>query len=275
MTQDFLSILTGSPDSPIDFRLIHDTDKGEQGINLRGTLAEHLQTLQAYNAAGWGVFYNINAMKTDGRKTLENVDYIRAHVVDLDDPLTSQDAYNRAVASDMPPHLAVQTSPRKYHLYWLVEPYTGNEFYNAQQRKLAQLYNGDTGIIDPTRVLRVPGFNHCKNAPTPVTCWQISDRPRYTHAQIEQHLQHVNVIQHYGNRKPLGTPELAAPSLEWLTFALGLEDPNDLERGEWMPLSAAFKQAGWSLADEQTLLTIWLGWCAQYEHDDAAENMKL
>lgn len=171
-TKAFITALTGSPDSVCDFRLIHDRDKAAQGINLRGTLDECLPTLQAYNSDGWGVFMCVNQMDGQGQ-TLENVHSIRAHVVDLDDPLTSQDSYNRACASELPPHMAVQTSLGKYHLYWLVEPYTGNDFYTQQQRKFAQLYNGDSSIIDATRVLRIPGFNHCKYEPVQVTWWKI------------------------------------------------------------------------------------------------------
>lgn len=275
LTEAFLTVLTGSPDTSVDWRIIHDTDKGQQGINLRGTLSEMLTTLQTYNAAGWGIFLNINAMKPGGHRTLENVDYIRAHVVDLDNPMTAQDSYNRACSSDMPPQLAVQTSPGKYHLYWLVEPYQGNDFYSTQQRKLAQLYSGDSSIIDPTRVLRVPGFNHCKSTPTPVTCWQVSNHPRYTHEKIASGLAAINVVQHNSSRRELGDPDLKAPSIEWLIFALDLFDPNDMDRHEWVPLSAAFKQAGWLLADEKCLLDAWLRWCAKYHQNDVAENMKL
>lgn len=275
-TAAFLTNIIDSPNAAIDFRLIHDTDKGAQGINLRGTLTDLAQTLQQYNLSGYGVFYNINAM--DGRgHSLENVHSIRAHVVDLDDTLTSQDGYDRACASAMPPHMAVQSSPGKIHLYWLVVPYTGNDFYSEQQRKLAQLYSGDPSITDATRVMRVPGFYHLKNPDRPhlVTCWQVSDHPRYKPEQILQHLQHVNVVQHTGSRHPLGDPSKAAPSLEWLIFALSLKNPNDMIRDDWVSFTSAFKQAGWTLADEQTLLNIWLGWCAQYADNDLGENMKL
>ena len=271
----FIHALTGDPQSIIDWRLINDRDDGEQARNLRGTLTDLLPTLQQYNQAGWGVFMCINAMQDTQRKTLDDVAYIRTHVADLDNTLTAQDGYNRAVSSAMPPHIAVQTSPGKFHLYWLVEPYQGNDFYKDQQRKLRQLYDGDKSVVDASRVLRVPGFYHCKGDPTLVTCWQIHSGARYTHQQIADHLQHINVVDAHTTRHPLGDPAKAAPSWELLTFALGRIDPNELDRNEWMATSAAFKQAGWSLVPEPTLYETWLKWCSQYAADDRAVNDKL
>lgn len=275
LAQAFITVLTGSADTVIDFRVINDRDKGCQGRNITGTLEQCWQELTAYNQQGWGVFMCVNAIKAGGRKILENVDHIRTHVADLDDVLNSQDGYNRAVASALPPHIAVQSSPGKFHLYWLTEPYAGNDFYRAQQEKLIQLYNSDPQVKDATRVLRVPGFYHCKGEPHLVTCWQIHNHPRYTWQQIQAHLEAVNVIQRISTRKPLGDPKLAAPSLDWLHRALDSIDPNSMGRDEWMPITAAFKQAGWSLADEQTLRDIWERWCAQYEDNDLKVNEKL
>jgi hypothetical protein len=278
LAQAYITNLTGDPNTVMDWRVINDRVKGEDGKNLRGTLTEMLPYLQKYNQAGWGVFVCVNAMNDNFSKTLENVSYIRTHVADLDDTFTSNDAYKRAINSSLPPHMVVQTTPNKYHLYWLTEPYTGNDYYANQQRKIVQLYNSDKQVVDATRVLRVPGFYHCKGEPHLVQVWGVHDNPRYHHSQIEQHLSAVNVIERFSTRKPLGDPKLAAPSLEWLTFALNLMDPNELTRDEWMPLTAAFKQAGWSLATEDTLLNIWEQWCARYSisgGNDLHENRKL
>jgi hypothetical protein len=276
LTAAYITALTGSPDTVCEWRVIHDTNKGEQGRNLRGNLSQLLPTLQEYNSSGWGVFMCINTLDGQGH-LLSNVSAIRTHVADLDDPLNSHDGYNRAVASQLPPHIAVQSSLNKFHLYWFMQPYAGNDFYSEIQRKLAQLYNGDKQISDATRVLRVPGFYHMKNpaAPHLVTCWGLHNNARYTHEQISQHLAAVNAVAHFSTRTELGDPKLAAPSLEWLVFGLNTVDPNELSREEWMPLTAAFKQAGWTLADEQVLYKIWVEWCNRYEGNNEAENLKL
>lgn len=274
LAQWYITALTGHPDTIMDWRCINDKNKAVAAHNLRGTLREMFMKLVEYNQNGWGIFACINAMDGQGRE-LANTQFIRAHVVDLDDPLTSHGNYERAINAHPRPHFAVQSSPNKYHLYWLTQPYTGNDFYQLQQRKLAQLYGGDKSIIDSTRVLRIPGFYHLKNDPFLTTCWGLHGEPRWSHQQIADSLAHVNIINHIAVRSPLGDPEMQAPSLDWLQFALGLLKPNDLDRQEWLSISAAFKQAGWLLADEQTLFNIWQQWCAQYDKNDVGENLKM
>lgn len=276
VAQAYITALTGHPDTVCDWRCINDKDKGVAAHNHRGTLREVFPTLQQYNQGGWGVFVNINAMDGNGRELI-NVHSCRTHVVDLDDPLTSAAEYQRAITAYPQPHIAVQSSPGKFHIYWFCEPYVGNEFYQLHQRKLAQLYNGDKSIIDPTRVLRVPGFYHLKGEPFLTTFWYLNNGARWTSQQIADSLAHVNVLNHNALRAPLGDPDMKAPSLDWLKFALNLPqlNPNELDRQEWLSISAAFKQAGWLLADEQTLLGIWQAWCATYSKNDVAENIKL
>lgn len=274
LTQAFLNALTKESDPVVDWRVIDDRNKAVPGRNLRGTLTEMLPTLQQYNQSNWGVFACINAFNGQGQ-TADCISHIRTHVVDLDNTLSSHASYQRAVQSNIPPHVAVQSSPDKFHLYWFVEHYTGSDFYTLQQRKFAQLYDGDKTIVDPTRVMRVPGFNHCKNEPVLVTCWGISSNPPYSSGQIQEHLANINVIEHISSRSPLGTEKMQAPSLEWATFALNLRDPNDLDRAEWLLSSAAFRQCAHNFADEQTLLKIWQEWCAKYKGNDVAENVKM
>lgn len=262
--------------NPTDFRVIHDTDKSADAHNLRGSLSELYPTLQEYNAKGYGVFYNFNVMNDSPRKTLADVNHIRAHVVDLDNTLTSDAMLQKILSTHPAPHFVVNTSPNKYHVYWLVQPYTGNDYFNTIQRKLAQLYDGDKKICDPTRVLRVPGFNHMKSTPHSITYYQFSNADPYPVTVLADSVAHVNVVNHSSiARQPLGSPDLAAPSLDWLKYAMTLMNPNDMDRDEWMSFSAAIKQSGWSLTDEETLYKMWLDWCDQYDGNDEGENRKL
>jgi hypothetical protein len=274
LAQSYVTALTGHPDTVMEWRAINDKDKGVAAHTLRGTIREMFPTLQQYNNGGWGIFVCINSMDGKGRE-LANVEYIRTHVVDMDNPLSSGANYEIAIKTYPQPHFAVQSSPGKFHLYWLVEHYVGNDFYTFQQRKLAQLYDGDKSIIDPTRVLRVPGFYHLKAEPYLTNWWGLHGGARWPVAALADSLAHINVINHIGVRSALGDPEMQAPSLEWLKFGLNLINPNELDRQEWLSISAAFKQAGWTLADENTLLGIWQAWCAQYSRNDAPENIKL
>jgi len=155
-------------DTVIDWRAIHDTDKGVPGHSRRGTLAEMWSWLCDMNGQGYGIFCNINQMDGIGRH-LENVASVRAHVVDLDNSSAAVN-FDRASQFQPAPQFSVNSSPGKYHVYWLVNLYSGNDRCTAIQRKLRQLFDGDKACVDASRVMRVPGFYHRKGEPFMVTC---------------------------------------------------------------------------------------------------------
>ncbi len=272
--EQYIKLLTGTPDTIIDFRIIHDKEKGAQAHILRGTLTDKWEELCKYNNSGYGIFCNINAMDGNGWETI-NVSYIRTHVVDLDDPFTSHAGYQQALAGILKPVFTIQTSPGKYHIYWPVVPYAGNEFYTLHQRKLAQAYGGDRSIIDAARVMRVPGFYHLKKEPVLVGITQVNEYIPVNSGEIQTALAGVNVFDNHITRHQLGEPNLSAPSFEWVKYALNLLDPNDLSREEWLSISAAFKQAAWLHISENEILKVWEEWCALYKNNDKAENFKL
>lgn len=269
----FIYAITGSHETVMDWRCIHDKDKGRPAHNYRGTLSEVANTLIRYNDEGYGIFVTVNATDGHGRE-LSNIDHVRAHFVDLDNALTAEVNFQRASSNGA--SFAVMSSPAKFHVYWRVAPYRGNEFFTLIQKKLRQLYDGDERVTDASRVMRVPGFFHHKNEPFMVECWPLPnfDRVR-TYSEIEQELSNVNVVDFTTSRSPLGTFEMAAPSLEWLKFALSLVDPNEMDRGEWLLFSAAVKQSGWNHTDPDTLFEIWSNWCDRFVGNDPAENIKL
>jgi len=274
----YVAALTGEPveTAAMWWRCIHDTDKTVAAHKYYGTLSQVWQTLCDYNSRGYGIFANINAFLPDARDhTLNDVWYVRTHVVDLDNLLTAAQNYQLAAAFSPMPAFAVGTSPGKYHMYWPVAPYQSNDRYTLTQLRLRQLFDGDPRVVDATRVLRVPGFLHLKDptAPHMVTCWSVGGE-RGTVEALEAATAHVNVIDSGGGRHALGEPSLAAPSLDWLRFGLSLIDPNQLDRGEWISTTAAIKQAGWTLGDEPTLRAIWDNWCSGYVGNDAGENDK-
>ena len=269
----FLSAL-GALNEPCDFRAIHDRDKTVAAIPRRGTIADAWPELCAWNNRGYGIFVTPASMDGTGRK-LENVQAIRAHYVDLDGVTALADA-QRAASHFPPPQLQVQSSPGRAHAYWLLDTrYLDNEFFSRVQRQLAAAFKGDPSVHDATRVMRLPGFLHWKSDPHLVTCatlpgWGHQTQP----AALAASVQHIQVIQGGGGRHALGEPSLAAPSLDWLKAALASIDPNNLDRGEWIKLTAAIKQAGWTLADEPSLREIWGEFCARYATNDPGENDK-
>ena len=256
-----------------DFRAIHDKDNGVPGVNFRGTIEDVWNSLTGYNQLGYGCFVVIN--ETDGQRTLDtNVKRIRAQFVDLDN-LNAMINLERAKEWLPAPSFMVQSSANKAHVYWPTTPYSGNERFTAIQKKLIQFFEGDPVIFNPARVMRLPGTLHQKGEPQLVTCSALSGYGYVTQPEtFEQALQHVNVLETFGERHELGDPEKAAPSLEWVQFALDNCDPNELDRGEWIGFTAGIKQSGWSLTDPDTLFNMWSKWCERYEFNDVAENFK-
>lgn len=267
----------------VDVRAIHDSNQGVAAIPFRGTLPELWNTLIAWNNAGYGLFVTMADMDGAGLHT-ENVRASRVQAVDLDN-ISAQQNYERAIAWTPTPSFATNTSIiyrddgqiayHKYHVCWSVPYYKDNDLFSLRQRKLRQMFDGDKTIIDAPRVLRLAGTLHMKNPARPhlVTFWSLGGGI-VPHETIDAALAHVNVIDTSGTRQPLGAPDLAAPSLEWVKHALTLLDPNQLDRGAWMGITYAVKQSGWSLTDPDTLFGIWSEWCAQYGENDPAENLK-
>lgn len=272
--QAFVAALTGNPEAVMSWRMIDDRDKAVPAYNRRGTLRECWQELCYYNSQGRGIFAVIN--ETDGQgHRLVNLHHIRAHFVDLDNIMSGQNL-QRAAAWVPAPSFAVQSSPGKFHVYWPVQPYRDLDGFAMLQRKFAQFFESDPKIIDAVHVMRVPGFWHCKGEPFLSHCWMLPGYGQQTTRDVlEVALHGVNVVAGgYGLRKPLGDAELAAPSLQWLEYGLNLIDPNQIGRDEWISTTAAFKQAGWTLAEPGQLFDIWSKWCGRYAANDFGENLK-
>ncbi|RLD68142.1 MAG: hypothetical protein DRI98_12125, partial [Bacteroidetes bacterium] len=60
------------------------------------------------------------------------------------------------------PNIVVQSSPGKYHYYWLTDTDNGKE-YEAVLRGMVKKYHADPACTDMTRIMRLPGFRHNKS----------------------------------------------------------------------------------------------------------------
>ena len=87
----------------------------------------------------------------------------------------------------MPPQIAVDSSPGRYHAYWLVSDCPLQDFTRIQVA-LAEKFGGDPSVKDLPRVMRLPGFCHRKAEPVLTTVHSINSRAPYTVAQLIQGL---------------------------------------------------------------------------------------
>ena len=139
-----------------------DDDKNRKDRSLarilHGQLEHHQEALSRLQRHGAGVFVMVNQGDGQGRSAA-NVITVRAHVLDLDGaPL------DPVMKPCLPPHIVVESSPEKWHAYWLVEGCPLQEF-KARQHALATRFNGDMAVCDLPRVMRLPGFWHQKGSP--------------------------------------------------------------------------------------------------------------
>lgn len=138
---------------------------GEKGSKARslaqirhGSLEDQLASLQTLNQRGAGVFWMVNYGDSKGR-TAANVTGVRALFVDLDGAPVAP--VQMAAAE---PHAVIESSPGRFHAYWLITGCTTADF-GVWQKALARKFKGDMSVHDLPRVMRLPGFVHQKGEP--------------------------------------------------------------------------------------------------------------
>jgi hypothetical protein len=132
---------------------------------LHGTLETHADELIYLNNCGAGVFVMVN--RGDGHihagkktcRTNDNVVAVRALFADADGT-----PIGPILEKCPPPHILVESSPDKWHIYWLTNDTKLDEF-KARQQAIANTLGTDPAVNDLARVLRLPGFYHQKNEP--------------------------------------------------------------------------------------------------------------
>lgn len=144
---------------PVTFQTFADKRSGAKLAQIRhGQLDEQLAALMDLNGRGAGVFWMVNYGDGKGRAAA-NVTGVRALFVDLDGAPISP-----VQACAMEPHAVIESSPGRFHAYWLVTGCALEDF-GAWQKALAAKFAGDVTVHDLPRVMRLPGFVHQKGEP--------------------------------------------------------------------------------------------------------------
>jgi hypothetical protein len=131
-------------------------DKRLAAIKI-GDLSDWAPFLSDMNRRGAGIFVTVNASDGKGRR-IENIERIRAIWHEEDTACGKQ--------FPLEPHILVESSPGKYHRYWLVDGLSHDEFAGIMARMVHD-YGSDPNARDLARVLRVPGFLHQKDPAHP------------------------------------------------------------------------------------------------------------
>ena len=122
---------------------------------LNGRLDDHVSELETLQTKGAGVFVTVKKTDGEGRKE-ENITRVRALFVDLDGaPLEPVKAF------PLKPTIIIETSPGRWHVYWLVSDLELSEF-GEFQRALIKKFSADPAVHDAPSVMCLPGFWHLK-----------------------------------------------------------------------------------------------------------------
>ena len=157
----------------ITFQTFDDTKQNPKLARiLPGSLDDHAKTLADINAAGGGIYFAVNEQLGTGRNA-ESTKRVRALFADLDGaPLKPvRDFF-------LPPHIIVESSPGKFHAYWLVKNCPLAVFADMQ-KAIARRFNSDPKVCDLPRVMRVPGFCHRKGEPFPTWVIEFNEMEPY------------------------------------------------------------------------------------------------
>jgi hypothetical protein len=164
------------------FQTFHDRQKSteEDGTLARVIPGPAGQELLSLHDRGAGVYFTVN--RTDGAERKgRNITNIRAVWQEDDD----------GVAVDFPiePSLVVESSPGRFHRYWLLaEPWPADERGRADHaevmERMIETYGSDPNAKDLCRVLRVPGFLNRKHGDPHQVRVVSSPGWRYSRAEI-------------------------------------------------------------------------------------------
>ena len=153
VAEKFLSRLAPQEDK-FTFQTFDDSgDRKRRGLVhiLHGTLAEHAGQLKYLNKKGACISVTINQTDLRGRAK-KNILAVRAAFVDLDgadiEPVKT---------CEVGPHIIVESSPGRFHAYWLTKGLSLDQFASVQLG-LAQRFGGDQQVQDLPHCMRLPGF---------------------------------------------------------------------------------------------------------------------
>lgn len=135
--------------------------------------------LETLNKKGSEIFFMVN--EGDGiiyepnktARSNKNVNRLTSLFLDTDStPL--KEVQSALKALPLKPHLVVESSPKKYHLYFFLRTQSLPQHQAHQQKNWKQIQKflaghtkTDPSVQDASRLLRVPGFYHLKNPKQP------------------------------------------------------------------------------------------------------------
>lgn len=218
--REFVDRIAGRADPAMTFQVFDDkTERRYLAAWKHGKLTdpEVRRWLQEKQNSGCGVYVVVNECDGKGRRR-KNVVAARAVFIDLDgEPLPD--------VWPVEPDIINETSPGKYHCFWLVNRLRDLNRFSDAQARLAAFYSADPRVFDPPRVVRLPGFWHLKGTPVRSRTLKICGMDRA--AEFERHeLESIEAAHDVEYHRPAARAE-EGRSEEPMG---GWDSPADVER---------------------------------------------
>ncbi|AMN35240.1 phage/plasmid primase, P4 family [Clostridium perfringens] len=171
----------------INIRIFSDKKGiGFKGKNLSFNINDFQsksKVLMAHNEANRGIFFVVNSGGNSDRKINKiNAQFFECDTLSLEDQLENISKF------PLEPSIIVQTK-KSLHVYFLIKNGKVEKFRDIQ-KKLAKHFNGDGSCINESRVMRVPGFYHCKQEQVRVKCIKFNPNLFYTQEDLEKELSY-------------------------------------------------------------------------------------
>ncbi|MDK0904170.1 phage/plasmid primase, P4 family [Clostridium perfringens] len=171
----------------INIRIFSDKKgTGFKGKNLSFNMKDFQsksKVLMAHNEANRGIFFVVNSGGNSDRKINKiNAQFFECDTLSLEEQLKNISKF------PLEPSIIVQTK-KSLHVYFLIKNGKVEKFRDIQ-KKLAKHFNGDGSCINESRVMRVPGFYHCKEEPVRVKCIKFNPNLFYTQEDLERELSY-------------------------------------------------------------------------------------
>ncbi|HAT4125483.1 TPA: DNA primase [Clostridium perfringens] len=171
----------------INIRIFSDKKgTGFKGKNLSFNMKDFQsksKVLMAHNEANRGIFFVVNSGGNSDRKINKiNAQFFECDTLSLEEQLENISKF------PLEPSIIVQTK-KSLHVYFLIKNGKVEKFRDIQ-KKLAKHFNGDGSCINESRVMRVPGFYHCKEEPVRVKCIKFNPNLFYTQDDLERELSY-------------------------------------------------------------------------------------
>lgn len=156
-----------------------DPFTGQKYSGEAAKFTDCIETLKEHNKHNRGIFYVVNY----GGHNDADITRINAQFVEMDEG-SFEEQQTKIDAFGLPPSMVIKTR-KSLHTYWFVTD-AKVEKYRGIQKGLVKHFGGDPMCVNESRVMRLPGFMHCKQDPVEVECICFHPERKYTQEQLSE-----------------------------------------------------------------------------------------